>query len=90
MNKKSPSTTVPNPESQIKKMNGLIVKGTSKFDSEIAYSYRIPEDQRYLIKFVEPHQNEIVNQSSSPMQVSIDTPNDEEVIESHFDSRILY
>lgn len=69
-------------EKNIDEMSDLFVKGTSKFNSEIEYGLRIPEEQRVLVKQREQVKNDrikIINEDPS-----------EEIIASHFESRVIY
>jgi len=63
-------------------MDDLYVKGISKFDTEIEYGLRIPEDKRYLVKLKNKHKQE--------MSLMLDESGSEEILASHFESRILY
>lgn len=76
-------------DNQIKEMNELFVKGTSKFKSEVEYGYRVPESQRYLIKFID-QDGDVNPKVADKVQIKLDLPEDEEIIESNYDSKLLY
>ena len=70
-------------------MNDLIVKGTSKFESEVDYSMRVPEDKRYFVKFNEPS-SAMPSKPSEKVNFTLGNPDEEEMIATHFDSKVLY
>lgn len=72
--------TMKKAQSQIENMEDLYVKGSNKFESEIEYGLSIPEKERVLIQDKEQMRLEKLNVSLAP----------DEVIDSHFDSKILY
>lgn len=63
-------------------MEDLYIKGTNKFDAEMEYGLRIPEQQRVLVKSKNQVQQERV--------ITLDDGPSEEIIASHFDSKIIY
>ncbi|CAI2362558.1 unnamed protein product [Moneuplotes crassus] len=67
-------------ENQITNMNELFIKGINKFESEVEYGLSIPENKRVLYLNSEEMKSEKLRLSTSP----------EEIIESHFESKILY
>ena len=65
---------------QISNMNDLFIKGTNKFESEVEYGLKVPENSRILVTNTEEMKDEKKYLSVHP----------EEILESHFESRTLY
>lgn len=66
---------------KIAEMDSLFIKGTSKFESEIEYGLRIPEKERILVR-----SRANIEAEKTMIQDGVC----EEVIDSNFESRILY
>jgi hypothetical protein len=63
-------------------MEGLYVKGVSKFETEVEYGLRVPMEKRFLVK--------AKNKDVEERVAMFEDGTNEEVIASHFDSRVLY
>jgi hypothetical protein len=66
---------------KIAEMDNLFIKGTSKFESEIGYCLRIPENQRLLVRSRDDVEAEKTMKKEGLL---------EEVIDSNFESNLLY
>jgi hypothetical protein len=67
---------------QIDQMSNLYVQGTSKFDSEVEFTKRVPEKGRYIIR----NRDEL--KFSKPKNQLGETT--EEILAANFESRVLY
>ncbi len=78
--KKHLALTLTKAQNQIANMNDLFIKGKNKFESEVEYGLRIPEKERMFLRNSEEMKQDKIHLSTSP----------DEVLDSHFESRILY
>jgi len=65
---------------QIAEMDGLFIKGINKFESEVEFGLRIPEDKRVLI----------IDNEKNRAEKAMFPDHSEEIIATQFDSRTLY